>query len=394
MNNLTTSPFWRVLNREWGRIRSRPVYVLLALVLPLIALLAPRAIFEHGVPRQLPIAICDLDHSDLSRQIIRSLEGNSHLQLRNQVTDPESGRQLVLSGRVYGLVILPQHLERDANLCRGPKIAYLYNNQWFSVGGIVSREIGGVINAETMFLKARLYQSRGKLPSAAEVQSNPIVIDSHTLFNPFLNYDHFLATPLVPTLLQVVVTMTTIFVIGLELKRSTITAWLEAAGGDLLTALAGKLLPYTIAFFVIAAAFNLWLFRLVGIPQQSSPALLLVATAAMVLAYQGVGVLIISVAGNMRLGLSAAAIYCGPAFAFSGVTFPFIAMTGGAKFWSSILPLPYFLRILVDQAIRGAPWRASLGALGTLCIFVLMGLLAAHFRLPKVLADEHYWGNP
>ena len=232
MNHPTILPLWRVLNREWGRIRSRPVYILLAVILPLIALLVPRAIFEHGVPRQLPIAICDLDHSDLSRHIIRSLEGNSHLQLRNQVTDTESGRQLVLSGQVYGLIVLPQHLERDADLCRAPRIAYFYNNQWYSVGGIVSREIGGVINAETTRLKARLYQNRGKLSSAAQVQSNPVAIDSHTLFNPFLNYDHFLATPLVPTLLQIVVTMTTIFVIGLELKRSTAMAWLEAADGE------------------------------------------------------------------------------------------------------------------------------------------------------------------
>ncbi len=393
MNHPTILPLWRVLNREWGRIRSRPVYILLAVILPLIALLVPRAIFEHGVPRQLPIAICDLDHSDLSRHIIRSLEGNSHLQLRNQVTDTESGRQLVLSGQVYGLIVLPQHLERDADLCRAPRIAYFYNNQWYSVGGIVSREIGGVINAETTRLKARLYQNRGKLSSAAQVQSNPVAIDSHTLFNPFLNYDHFLATPLVPTLLQIVVTMTTIFVIGLELKRSTAMAWLEAADGDLFTALAGKLLPYTIAFFFAAGAFNLWLFRLVGMPQQGSLFFLLVATAAMVVAYQSVGVLFIAIAGNMRLALSAATIYCSPAFAFGGVTFPTIAMPGAAKLWSSILPLPHFLRILVDQAIRGAPWRVSLGSLGALLIFVLMGLLAARFRLRKLLANDHYWGK-
>jgi ABC-2 type transport system permease protein len=128
--------------------------------------------------------------------------------------------------------------------------------------------------------------------------------------------------------------MTTIFVIGLELKRSTAAAWLEVADGGLFAALAGKFLPYTIAFLIVAGAFNLWPFRLVGIPQQGSPALLLVAAAAMVVAYQSVGVLSIAVAGNMRLGLSTAAIYCGPVFAFGGVTFPTLAMTRGAKLWS------------------------------------------------------------
>ncbi len=362
--------------------------------LPLLAVLAPRTIFQQGVPRHLPIAICDLDHSELSRRIQRSLNGNSSLQVRDQVSDAEAGRQLILSGRVYGLVVLPEHLERDANLSRSPKIACFYNNQWFSTGGIVSREISSVISAETARLKTGFYQSRGKLPATAQVQTNPIVADTHTLFNPFLNYDNFLATPLVPTLLQVVVMLTTIFVIGLEIKRATATAWLEAANGRMFTALAGKLLPYTVIFFFTAVALNLWLFRILGLPPQGSPALLLTATAAMVLAYQGLGVLFIAVAGNLRVALSGAAVYCGPAFAFGGVTFPFMAMTAGGKLWSSILPLPYFLRIQVDQAVRGAPWRGSLGALGALLVFVVIGLLAARLRLSKVLVNPRYWGKP
>lgn len=124
-------------------------------------MVVPRAIFQQGVPRHLPIAICGLDHSNLSRPIIRSLDANSYLQLRNQITDAETGRQLILSGRVYGLVILPEHLELDADLSRAPKIACFYNNQWFSAGGIVSREISGVITAETARLNAGFFHSRG-----------------------------------------------------------------------------------------------------------------------------------------------------------------------------------------------------------------------------------------
>ena len=136
------------------------------------------------------------------------------------------------------------------------------------MGGIVNRELGNVINREVMRLKLRFYMSSGKLPNTAATQSNPVRVDTHMLFNPFLNYENFLAMPLLPTLLQIVVTMTTIFVIGLELKQGTATQWLQAAGGNLDIALLGKLLPYTIVFVVMAATFNAWLFRLVEMPQR------------------------------------------------------------------------------------------------------------------------------
>ncbi len=393
MKSQLLSSFGSVLEREGRRMLSRPIYFVLIVVMPLLTMTIPHAIFRQGVPRKLPIAVCDLDHSQLSRRLSRSLDANPYLRVADQVPDAESGRQLILSGRVYMLVVLPRDLERDVNLGRSPKLASFYNNQWFSVGGIVNRELGNVINRESERLKLRFYMSGGKLSLTALAQSNPIAVDTHMLFNPFLNYENFLAMPLVPALLQIVITMTTIFVIGLELKQGTASEWLEAAGGNLDIALLGKLLPYTVVFVVMAATFNAWLFGLVEMPHRGNALFLWIATVMMVLAYQAVGIAFIAVFGGLRLSLSIATIYCGPAFAFGGVTFPLLALTVGGKIWSAILPLPYFLEILVDQAIRGAPWRYSMPALGVLFGFFLLGTVLTHLRLGRVLADPRYRGK-
>lgn len=372
---------------------SRPIYFVLIVVMPLLTMTIPHAIFHEGVPRKLPIAVCDLDHSQLSRSISRLLNANPYLNVAYQVTDAESGKQLILSGRAYMLVVMPKDLERDVNLGRSPKLASFYNNQWFSAGSIVNRELGSVIGRESARLKLHFYMNSGKLPAVAAAQSNPIGVDTHMLFNPFLNYENFLAMPLVPALLQIVVTMTTIFVIGLELKQGTANEWLEAAGGNLDVAMLGKLLPYTFVFVVMAATFNAWLFGLVDMPHRGNAFFLLVATLMMVLAYQGVGIALIAILGSLRLSVSLATIYCAPAFAFGGVTFPLLALTMGGKIWSAILPLPYFLEILVDQAIRGAPWRVSMPALGVLFGFFLLGPVLTHLRLGRVLVDPRYRGK-
>ena len=102
---------------------SRPIYLVLIVVMPLLTMTIPHVIFRQGVPRKLPIAVCDLDHSQLSRRLSRLLDANPYLRVSDQVTDAESGRQLILSGRVYMLVVLPRDLERDVNLGRSPRIA-------------------------------------------------------------------------------------------------------------------------------------------------------------------------------------------------------------------------------------------------------------------------------
>lgn len=393
MKSSLLSSFGSVLEREARRTVSRPIYFVLIVVMPVLAMTVPHAIFREGVPRKLPVAVCDLDHSQLSRRLTRLLDANPYLRVADKVTDAESGRQLILSGRVSMLVVMPKDLERDVNLGRSPKIANYYNNQWFSVGGIVNRELGNVINRESEGLKLHFYMNSGKLARTASAHSNPIRVDTHMLFNPFLNYENFLAMPLVPALLQIVVTLTTIFVIGLELKQGTAGEWLGTARGNVDVALLGKLLPYTVVFVLMAATFNAWLFRLVEMPPRGNAVFLWIATVMMVLAYQAVGITFIALFGNLRLCLSLATIYCGPAFAFGGVTFPLLALTLGGKIWSAILPLPYFLEILVDQAVRGAPWRNSMTALAVLFGFVLLGPVLAHLRLRRVLIDPRYWGT-
>jgi len=270
MSILWVTNFGRVVRREWKRIVSRPIYLVITVLLPLLAIFVPRMIFQEGVSRHLPIAVCDLDHSTLSRHVIRSLDGDPFLQIQSQVPDIALGQKLLLSGKIYALVVFPENLERDIRLKRSPKIASYYNNQLFSVAGIVVREIQGVISAESESLKVLFYESQGQQRAAAKIQGNPVQIDTHTLFNPYLNYNVFLATPLGPAMLQVVVMMTTIFVIGLELKNGTSMEWLATAKGSFSATLLGKLTPYTLIFLFVGFVFNLWLFFCAGIPQQGS----------------------------------------------------------------------------------------------------------------------------
>ncbi len=121
--------------------------------------------------------------------------------------------------------------------------------------------------------------------------------------------------------------------------------------------------------------------------------MLVVATALFVLAYQAIGALLAVGFGNLRLATSAAALYSAPAFAFVGITFPTMAMPGLARAWGELLPLTHYLRLMVEQVMRGAPAAASAAELAALVGFAVVALPVTVWRLGRVATDPRWWGR-
>ena len=65
-----------------------------------------------------------------------------------------------------------------------------------------------------------------------------------------------MSNPFFFILFQVIILLTTVYVIGGEVKFGTGAEWLSAAGGNIMTAVVGKLLPYTVIFSLMSILAN------------------------------------------------------------------------------------------------------------------------------------------
>ncbi|MBZ0270029.1 ABC transporter permease [bacterium] len=363
------------------------------LVLPLLSFALLWVIFHQQTPRDLPIAVCDLDRSALSRQLIRMIDASPSMQVADRVQQPRDGRELILTGSAYALVLLPKDLERDAKRGKAPPVVAYYNAQWLLPGSVVNRDLGLVVGTLSAGIDMRRREAQGEMPTAALAHLEPIRIEAHPLFNPQLSYTYYLVSALLPTMLQIFVLVTMVHSLGIELKERTAAAWLERAGMCVSRAVVGKFLPYSVVFVAIGLFMNGLLFESIGVPLRGSLAVLILGTVLFVLAQQMVGLLIVAWFANLRLGTSAAAFYSAPAFAFVGITFPTMAMPLPGQLWGSILPLTHYLRIMVDQTIRGAPITASAPELGALLAFLIVLPAVSLRRMRKVARDPAYWGR-
>lgn len=381
---------WAVMRREAGRLRRQPTYRVLLCWLPLVSFAFFAVLFGKGIPRNMPIAILDQDHSSLSRTVARMIDETPAALVAYDIDDMEEGQRLMREGHIMAIVQIPYHFEKDILSNRQTHLENYVSGANISVNGLLSKDIQTAVTTFAAGIQIQILTKQGLTEKQAMAQLMPVRFVKHVLFNPFTNYGYYLAPSFIPMMVLIFTVMTTIFAIGTELKFATAKEWLDTGGGSVWAALIGKLLPITGALLLLAAVMLVVIFRIVGTPLNGSVGAIFAATALFVLAYQSISVLFIAVLSNLRLALSLGGGYSVLAFTFSGLTFPVMAMSPIMQAVSRIFPFTYYTDIMVDQAMRGAPLSCSLTDFGALALFVILPLLSLP-RLRRVCSEEKFW---
>lgn len=375
--------------REMAALRARPRELLMLSVLPVVSWGFFLALLAPGSPADLPVSVVDLDHSALSRRLARAIDAAPSMRVAEIAASTDEAARGVREGRTYAIVSVPAEFERDVLRGRAPTVVVDYNAQWLLPGSLVRRDARAAAGDVAAGTEAAGRRARGERLAGVE----PVVVDARPLFNPQLNYAHFLLPALLPTMLQIFVLLQTVATVGRELRRRTAHEWLATAGGRSTAALAGKLLLPAAWFTLLAAAMLVTTFRVAGAPMRGHWPVVVTASATFVLAYQAIGVLLVTWTANLRLATSLAAFYAGAAFAFAGVTFPLSGMPWTARAWAGVLPLTHYVSLAFEQAMRAAPIAESLPELGALVLLAAVPLALALPRLGPVMRDERFWGR-
>ena len=378
--------FWR----EIAWLRRRPLLLVLTAVIPLALMLLLTAVFSAGLATRLPIAVLDLDGSELSRSVIRAVDATPDTAAVLHVAELSEGRRLIVSRKIRGLLMLPRNLERDVFAGRRPEVVFFYNTQTFTVGNLTLRGANAAIPTVAAGIRIALRTEEGMPLEEAKAAITPIPVQTHALFNSTLNYVHFLLAALLPAVLQTVVVTTMAYAVGLDVETRHRFAVLRRLGGGLLPAMFGKMLPYTILFLSILGIADAVLFKVLELPLQGQPAMLVLAGFLFVLSCQAIGALLALLLKPVAVAVSIATLLTAPAFGFMGIGFPRLGMNAFAYGYGEMLPGTWYLMARIDQTIRGTPvdlsWKPVLVLFGF--VIVLISLTAARVLQMRRASEE------
>lgn len=379
----------KIMRREVMRIATKPMYLFCMIIAPLICYFFFSSLMSNGLPTNLPAGVVDLDNTSTTRNIIRNLDAFQQTEIVAHYNSVSEARNAIQKGEIYAFYYIPEGTTEATLASRQPKVSFYANYSYLIAGSLIYRDMrtmselaSGAVGRATLYAKgANEDQAMGFL--------QPIVIESHAINNPWLNYSVYLCNTLFPGVLMLLIFLTTAYTLGTELKDNSGKELMRLANNSITTAILGKIIPQTIVFFIIATFHNIYLYGYLHFPCHSGIIPMILAGLLLVLASQSIGIFFYGLFGSLRLALSAASLWGVLSFSISGFTFPVMAMHPTLQALSNLFPLRHYFLLYVNQALNGYPIIYAWHSVVALLLFLLLPFFVLK-KMRKIMGNYIY----
>lgn len=379
----------KIARRELRRMASKPIYWFCMIAAPLFCFVFFTSLMAEGLPTDMPLGLVDNDNTTTSRSLTRNLDAFEMTSIKEQYANVTEAREAVQRGDIYGFYYIPKGTTRKAQRQELPVVSFYTNYSYLVAGSLLYRDMRTMSELASGAASRTVLYAKGATERQAMAFLQPIVIDSHAINNPWLNYNVYLSNVILPGLLMLFIFMVTVFSIGTEVKYNTVHDWLIMARGSMFHALAGKLLPQTLIFFLIGIAFAIGLYGVLHFPCHCGLPTMLLVMFLGIIGAQGLGVFMFTMLPTLRMSLSFASLWGVISFSICGMSYPVMAMHPTLQGLSLLFPLRHYFLLYVNCALDGYPLMNAAPYVVGLLLFALLPLLLLR-RLKKMLLVVPY----
>lgn len=379
----------KIARRELRRMASKPIYWFCMIAAPLFCFVFFTSLMAEGLPTDMPLGLVDNDNTTTSRSLTRNLDAFEMTSIKEQYANVTEAREAVQRGDIYGFYYIPKGTTRKAQRQELPVVSFYTNHSYLVAGSLLYRDMRTMSELASGAASRTVLYAKGATERQAMAFLQPIVIDSHAINNPWLNYNVYLSNVILPGLLMLFIFMVTVFSIGTEVKHNTVHDWLIMARGSMFHALAGKLLPQTLMFFLIGIAFAIGLYGVLHFPCHSGLPTMLLVMFLGIIGAQGLGVFMFAMLPTLRMSLSFASLWGVISFSICGMSYPVMAMHPTLQGLSLLFPLRHYFLLYVNCALDGYPLMNAAPYVVGLLLFAMLPLLLLR-RLKKMLLVVPY----
>lgn len=335
------------------QLTSRPIYILGMIVVPMFVTFFFLDLMDEGLPLKAPTAIVDLDNSSASRNVTRNLSASELVSLDYRPVSYDEAMKLLKSGDIFGFFMIPRNFQADAAAGRETTITYYCNMAYFVPGTLSFKSFKQTAVTSSGGIAKVTLVSAGLSEDLVGTMLQPVTTQEHPIGNPWTNYSIYLSNSFVPCLLQLIIFQFTAFSILQEIKRGTSVQWMNDAGGSILVACAGKLIPQFVIFSVVGLAIQSMLYGYWGFPVNGSMWGMIVAMLLLVASSQAFALLVSSLIPNLRFALSILSLLGILSFSLAGFSFPVENMYPMVGVFAYIIPVRYYFLIYINTALNG-----------------------------------------
>ena len=341
MNAISSKRVAAVLRKEWIQLRRDPMTLRMIIALPVMQLF----LFGYAInanPKNLPTGLLSATHSKYERTIVTALQNTGYYDVRSLGSEAEAERALS-AGEVLFVINIPANFDRS--LDRGEKPAILIDADATdpSTIGNATAALDAITSALGRDLPPFL-QSRPTIP--------PFQFQVHARYNP----EQLTALNIVPGLICIVLTISTLLITTLSITRERERGTMEnllAMPVRPIEVMVAKIVTYIAVGYVqvlLILAISAVVFQL---PVRGSLALLMLALGLFIASNLALGLTFSTLATNQMQAIQMAQFMLLPSFLLSGFMFPFRGMPVWAQWAGELFPVTHALRITRGVLLKG-----------------------------------------
>jgi ABC-2 type transport system permease protein len=333
---MTGFSLWRflaVLRKEWIQVRRDPFTLRMIIVLPVMQLF----LFGYAInanPRHLPTGLLAVDHSKYERTLIAALKNTGYYDIRPLASEAEAERDLA-DGTLLFVVNIPPSFDRSVD--RGEQPAVLMDAD--------ATDPSAIGNAMAALAGLTTALDRDVPPAVQSTPANaPFQFQVHARYNP----EQLTVLNIVPGLICIVLTISTLFVTTLSITRETERGTMEnllAMPVRPIEVMLAKVVPYIVIGYIQVILIMAIAVAVFGLPIRGSIPLLTLALGLFIASNLALGITFSTVARNQMQAIQMAQFTLLPSFMLSGFMFPFKGMPVWAQWAGEVLPTTHALRI-------------------------------------------------
>lgn len=372
-DRFSISRWWSIVLKEFLQLRRDRLTFGMIVGLPIVQM----ALFGYAIngdPRHLDTAIIDADHTNVTRSFLWGMQNSTYFKFVGELPNEEAGREALAQGKVLFVVSIPAGFTRQ--LLRHERPALLVEAD--ATDPTAAGNALGALNGITQLVIQK--ELTGPLASLAGTPA-PFDVQVHRLYNP----EGITQYNIVPGLMGVILTMTTVMMTGLAITRERERGTMEnllAMPSTPLEVMTGKLIPYIGIGLIQSTIILLAAYYAFHVPFVGSVIVLYVAALLFIAANLTVGITLSSLAKNQLQAVQLTFFYFLPNMLLSGFMFPFQGMPKWAQFIGNLLPLTYFNRLIRGIMLKGNGLAASWSSTWPLIAFtvIVMTVAVATYR--------------
>jgi ABC-2 type transport system permease protein len=360
---------------------------MLLVFLPIILYFFLAFIYQKGALREIPVAVYDADHSEISRKVVSFIESSAAMKITYYLSSEDNIEDFFLNHDEHAVFYIPRGFSKDIYRNKPTRLVAYTNSSNIVYGNILYREAAVISTTVSSGIILTRLEHVGINHNEAMGLVMPVRTHTKTLYNPWFNYLYYLVPGLMTVLLQMFIFFVATRAFNREFTNGTFDELVRVSQNSAFQMLLGKGLAYTAMGLGIIMVISL-VFLAFGIPFMHLEVELLLLFLVLVVVNIFLGFMLSTTLDEEIFALDVAFFYNSPAFVFSGFTFPIFGMPFFNSTYAHFIPYTHFLHAFFKIYQMGTPLHYIIPDLKILAAFLIVGFVTSWVALALRLRDK------